>query len=72
LDHPLYEPIRLIGVDDAGIRRLSTEYSRELIQRWLRITDAAMNEKPQGFAGFKVSPAAFLIGCGSTCARRNA
>ena len=36
-------------------------HSRGLIQRWVRITDAAMHEKPRGFGGFRVSPAAFLI-----------
>ena len=37
------------------------QHKRRLIQRWIRITDAAMHETPRGFAGFKVSPAAFLI-----------
>jgi hypothetical protein len=32
-----------------------------MIGRWVKITDAAMHEKPRGFSGFKVSPAAFLI-----------
>src|SRR5205085_540059 len=56
-----YEPLRRIGVDGPGIRRLLKEYSRSLIQRWVRITDAAMHEHPRGFAGFRTSPAAFLI-----------
>ena len=25
-------------------------------QQWIKITDAAMHEKPAGFPGFKVSP----------------
>lgn len=60
-DDPLFEPLRAIGVDAAGVRRLLTEHSRGLIQKWVRITDAAMHEKPRGFPGFKASPAAFLI-----------
>jgi hypothetical protein len=61
LDDPLYQPLRNIGVDEAAIRRIFRERSRGLIQRWIRITDAAMHEKPNGFPGFKASPAAFLI-----------
>lgn len=57
----LYEPLRAIGVDDPGIARLLRQHSRNLIQRWIRITDAAIHEKPAGFPGFKVSPAAFLM-----------
>lgn len=60
-DDPLHEPLRKIGVDEAGIRRLFRDCSRSSLQRWVRITDAAMHEKPQGFPGFKVTPAAFLI-----------
>jgi hypothetical protein len=60
-EDPLYEPLHKIGVDDAGIRRLFKQHTRVLIQKWLTITDAAMHEKPEGFPGFKVSPAAFLI-----------
>jgi hypothetical protein len=60
-DDPLYEPLRTIGVDEPAIRRLMKQHSRSLIQKWLQITDAAMHEKPAGFPGFKVSPAAFFI-----------
>lgn len=60
-DDPLFEPLQMIGVDEAGIRRVFEQCSRGLIQRWIRITDAAMHEQPRGFPGFKVSPAAFLI-----------
>lgn len=60
-DDPLYEPLRKIGVDAAAIRRLMKTHTRSHLQKWIRITDAAMHEKPQGFPGFKVSPAAFLI-----------
>jgi hypothetical protein len=60
-DDPLFEPLHKIGVDEAGIRRLLHEFSRGLIGRWVRITDATMHENPRGFPGFKVSPAAFLI-----------
>ena len=60
-DDPLFEPLQQIGVDEAGIRRLFREFSRGVIGRWVRITDAAMHEMPRGFPGFKVSAAAFLI-----------
>jgi hypothetical protein len=60
-DDPLWTPLRNLGVDEAAIRRLFRQHSRALIQRWVRITDAAVHEHPSGFAGFKVSPAAFLI-----------
>lgn len=60
-EDPLYQPLRSIGVDEAAIRRLFEHHSRGLIQKWIRVADAAMHEKPRGFAGFKVSPAAFLI-----------
>jgi hypothetical protein len=57
----LYEPLRTIGVDAAGIARILKRHTRANIQRWLKITDAAVHEKPRGFGGFKVSPAAFLV-----------
>lgn len=60
-DDPLYEPLRKIGVDEPAIRRLFHKHSRNLIHRWIKITDAAMHDRPSGFAGFRVSPAAFLI-----------
>lgn len=60
-DDPLYEPLHHIGVDEPGIRRLLSEFSRGRIQTWVKITEAAMHEKPHGFPGFRVSPAAFLI-----------
>src|SRR5207245_53129 len=60
-EDPLYEPLRKIGGDGPGIRRLLTQCSRSVVQRWVNITDAAMHEHPKGFAGFRVSPAAFLM-----------
>jgi len=60
-EDPLYEPLRAIGVDEPGIRRLFKQQSRGQIQRWIRVTDAAMHEQPRGFPGFKASPAAFLM-----------
>ena len=60
-DDPLFEPLQTIGIDEPGIRRLVKDFSRNAIQQWLRITDAALYEKPRGFPGFKSSPAAFLI-----------
>ncbi|MBI2480667.1 MAG: hypothetical protein HYV60_19190 [Planctomycetia bacterium] len=60
-DDPLYQPLRSIGIDEAAIRRVFRECSRGLLQRWIRVTDAAMHEQPRGFPGFKTSPAAFFI-----------
>ena len=60
-DDPLYEPLKTIGVDVAGIRRLFKEHARSRIQQWIRITDAAVHEKPEGFPGFKRTAAAFLM-----------
>lgn len=60
-DDPLYQPLRQLGVDEAGIRRLLTHFSRGVIQRWVRVTEAALHEAPRDFPGFKVSPAAFLV-----------
>ena len=60
-DDPLYQPLRAIGVDEAVIRRVFNQCSRGLIHRWIRVTDTAMHEQPQGFPGFKSSPAAFFM-----------
>lgn len=60
-DDPLVEPLRAVGIDAPAVRRLLKTHSRKGVQQWLRITDAAMHEKPRGFPGFKASPAAFLI-----------
>jgi hypothetical protein len=60
-DDPLYQPLKTIGVDEAGIRRIFKQHARGLIQRWIKITDAAIHERPRGFPGFKTSPAAFLV-----------
>ena len=60
-DDPLYEPLRRIGVDEPAIQRVFRQCTRGNIERWLRITDAAMHERPTGFPGFKSSPAAFFI-----------
>lgn len=61
LEHPLHEPLHTIGVDGPGIDRLFRDYKPSVIQRWVRVTDAALHEKPRGFRGFRSSPAAFLI-----------
>jgi len=61
MDDPLYDPLKAIGVDEGGIRRLFKNCSRGLIQRWIHVTDVAMHEKPRGFPGFRASPAAFLM-----------
>ena len=61
LEDPLYQPLKSIGVDDAGIRRLFNQFSRGLLQRWINVTEVAMKEQPRGFPGFKTSPAAFFV-----------
>ena len=58
---PLFEPLRKLGLDAAAIRGLFAEHPRGRIQQWVSITEAAMHEKPSGFPGFRVSPAAFLV-----------
>ncbi len=58
---PLFEPLQKVGLDVAAIRRVFAEHPRGRIRQWLSITEAALHEKPQGFPGFRVSPAAFLI-----------
>ncbi len=60
-EHPLTEPLRALGVDGPGIIRLLRDFSSSRIERWVRIADAAANEAPRGFPGFRTSPAAFLI-----------
>ncbi len=60
-DDPLYGPMQAIGVDELMIGRLLAKAQRGVIERWLRITEAAMKEEPSGFPGFKVSPAAFFV-----------
>lgn len=58
---PLYEPMLALGVAESVIATLLKKSPRNLLERWLRITEAAMKEKPDGFPGFKVSPAAFFV-----------
>jgi hypothetical protein len=58
---PLFEPLQKLNMDAATIRRLFGEHPRGRIRQWLTITEAALHEKPRGFPGFRVSPAAFLI-----------
>jgi len=48
LGHPLYEPLRTIGVDGPGMARLFEHHSPSLIERWVRITEAALHETPRG------------------------
>ncbi len=58
---PLFEPLHQLGLDTAAIRRMFADHARGRIRQWVTITEAALHEKPQGFPGFRVSPAAFLI-----------
>jgi hypothetical protein len=60
-DDPLYGPMQALGIDEPMIAKLLAKSSRPVLDRWLRITEAAVNEKPAGFPGFKVSPAAFFV-----------
>jgi hypothetical protein len=60
-DDPLHGPMLALGIDAPMITKLLRKSSRGLLERWLRITEAAMKEKPAGFPGFKVSPAAFFV-----------
>jgi hypothetical protein len=58
---PLYEPMHGLGIDEPMIRKLLCNCQRGVLERWLRITEAAVKDKPRGFPGFKVSPAAFFV-----------
>jgi len=58
---PLYSPMQSIGIDEPMIRNVLKRCQRSMIERWLKITESAMKDKPVGFPGFKVSPAAFFI-----------
>ena len=60
-DDPLFEPMRVLGIDEPMIIKLLRTCQRGMLDRWLRITEAAMRDKPAGFPGFKVSPAAFFV-----------
>lgn len=60
-DDPLYEPLLTLGVDEPMVRKLLRKCQRGVLERWLRITEAAIKEKPAGFPGFKASPAAFFV-----------
>jgi hypothetical protein len=60
-DDPFYGPMQAIGIDEPMIRKLLKQSPGGVIERWLRITEAAMKERPAGFPGFKVSPAAFFV-----------
>ena len=60
-DHPLFEPLRTVGIDTPAIRHLLKTFSHGVIKRWIQVTEAAMRENPRGFSGFRASPAAFLI-----------
>ncbi len=58
---PLFQPLKQLGLDVPAIRRLFATHARGRIRQWLTITEAALHEKPQGFPGFRVSPAAFMM-----------
>lgn len=56
---PVYDPLRSIGLDDAAIARVASQFSHPLIQRWADITLAARERFGNGF--FKKSPQAFFM-----------
>lgn len=60
-DSPLSEPLKAIGFSDAAIRRILKTYPRNRIERWITVTQAAMEGKPKGFPGFRESPQAFCL-----------
>lgn len=60
-DDPLYLPIHALGVDEPMIAKLLRDCRRGTLERWLRVTEAALRDRPVGFPGFKVSPAAFFV-----------
>ncbi len=60
-EDPLFGPMQAIGVDEPMIGKVLRTCQRSVIERWLKITEAAIKDKPKGFPGFKVSPAAFFI-----------
>jgi len=58
-DSPLYEPLRKIGFDDAGIASLLRRHRLPLLREWTDITLAAREKNGTGF--FKKSPLAYLL-----------
>lgn len=59
LDSPLYEPLHIIGLDDAAIRYLLKTYDARLIAEIADMTLAAREKFGEKF--FKVSPAAYFM-----------
>jgi len=58
-DSPLYEPLRKIGFDDAGIASLLRRHRLPLLREWTDITLAALEKNGLGF--FRKSPLAYLL-----------
>ena len=56
---PLYEPLRVIGLDNIAIERVIKLYKPHQIQEWADITLAALERKGKRF--FKVGPQAYFI-----------
>jgi hypothetical protein len=59
LDSPLYEPLHLLGLDDAAIRYVLSAYDARLIAEIADMTLAAREKFGEKF--FKVSPAAYFM-----------
>ncbi len=56
---PLAEPLRSIGLDEAGIGRVLGQYPRSTVREWADITLAATERFGLGF--FKRSPVAYFL-----------
>jgi hypothetical protein len=58
-DSPLAEPLRLIGLDEAGITRVLRKYAASRVREWIDITLAAQERFGASF--FKRSPVAYFL-----------
>jgi len=58
-DSPLAEPLRLIGLDEAGITRVLRKYAASRVREWIDITLAAQERFGPSF--FKRSPVAYFL-----------
>jgi len=59
IESPLTEPLRMIGLDDAGIGRVLKQYHPAKVREWADITLAA--KERFGLRFFKRSPVAYLL-----------
>lgn len=59
IESPLTEPLRMLGLDDAGIGRVLKQYPPAKVREWVDITLAA--KERFGLQFFKRSPVAYLL-----------